>query len=263
MKLQNVRVLSLAALAAFGSLSLACKGKDANGSATTSAASVDGTGKPAEKAADVDPTLDQFLTKVAPTSCKTLSQCKNDKVKVAATMPVMLIDGFGTIDKPELGKQVKGVDDSMKADKRFLPNETECTTLGNVALQVMDMKADSLNAKVGKTISYDGKKASACLASLSKAPTECSTEVKLATEPKMGEMDSFSKEVKPSLDAFTKPCEDVISGLVDNGGACDTDVECKTKGSKCKAAAAGKGAGKGAKGAKSAAGPAKVCTAKS
>jgi hypothetical protein len=257
MKLAHLTVVSVAALAVFGSV--ACKGKDGNAGTTTSAASVDTNGtKPAEKAAaPAEVPLDQFLTKVVPATCKTITECKNDKVKVAATMPVMLITGFGTIDKPELGKEVKGVDDSMKADKRFIPNEKECTTLGNVALKVLDMDAEKLNAKVGKTIAYDAKKASACITSLGKAPNECSTEVKLATEPKMGEIDAISKEVKPSLDGFAQPCEDVVTGLVDVGGACDSDLECKGKGMKCKAGAASKGA---AKGGKTAAG--KVCQPK-
>jgi len=251
----HMTVFTLATFAVVGAV--ACKGKDAGSNATTTAASVDSNGtKPAEKAAAASEVpLDQFLTKVVPATCKTITECKNDKVKVAATMPIMLITGFGTIDKPELGKEVKGVDDSMKADKRFIPNEKECSTLGNVALKVMDFQADKLNAKVGKTIAYDSKKAAACIASLSKAPDACGTEVKLASEPKMKEIDTISKEVKPALDGYAAPCEDVISGLVEAGGACESDVECKGKGLKCKAAKGAKPAAKGAK-------DAKVCTPK-
>lgn len=243
MKLSHMTVTLVAAIACLGTA--ACKGKDDGANATTTAASVAATGdKPAEKAAaaPAEMPLDQFLTKVVPAACRTITSCKNDKMKVAATMPVMLVAGFGTIDKPELGKEVKSVDTSMKADKRFVPNEAECTTLGNVAMKVLGMQADTLNAKVGKTIAYDSKKAAACVASMSKAPDACGTEVKLATEPKMSEMDGFSKELKPALDGFAKPCEDVITGLVDAGGACELDVECKGKGAKCKGA---KGAAKG------------------
>lgn len=244
MKLSHITVTLVTALAFLGTA--ACKGKDADANATTTAASVAATGdKPAEKAAaPADMPLDQFLTKVVPAACKTITQCKNDKVKVAATMPVMLVAGFGTIDKPELGKEVKSVDTSMKADKRFLPNETECTTLGTVAMKVLGMQADTLNGKVGKTIAYDSKKASACIASMNKAPDACATEVKLATEPKMKEMEGFSKEVEPSLDAFAKPCQDVVSGLVEAGGACELDVECKGKGAKCKGEKGGKAGAK-------------------
>lgn len=247
MKLSHVTIPALAAAIAL--LGTACKDKEKeNANATTTAASVaTGEASPAEPKAAVNDEvpLDQFLGKVVPAACKTIDQCKNDKVKVAATMPVMLIAGFGTIDKPELGKEVKSVDTSMKNDKRFVPNESECTTLGGVAMKVLGMQADALNAKVGKTIAYDAKKAHACLASLEKAPEACGTEVKLSAEPKMKEMDALSKEVKPSLDAFAKPCEDVISGLVDAGGSCELDVECKGKGAKCKAAK-GKGAEKDA-----------------
>jgi hypothetical protein len=242
MKLSHVTVTLVAAMACLGSA--ACS-KDKNADATTTAASVAATAdKPAEKAAaaPAELPLDQFLTKAVPAACKTIAECKNDKMKVATTMPVMLIAGFGTIDKPELGNEVKAVNTSMKADKRFVPNEKECTTLGGVAMKVLGMQADALNGKVGKTIAYDAKKAATCVDSLSKAPDACGTEVKLANEPKMSEMEGFSKELKPALDGFAKPCEDVITGLVDAGGACELDVECKGKGAKCKPAKGGRGA---------------------
>ena len=155
MKLSHVTVTLVAAMACLGSA--ACS-KDKNADATTTAASVAATAdKPAEKAAaaPAELPLDQFLTKAVPAACKTIAECKNDKMKVATTMPVMLIAGFGTIDKPELGNEVKAVNTSMKADKRFVPNEKECTTLGGVAMKVLGMQADALNGKVGKTIAYD------------------------------------------------------------------------------------------------------------
>ncbi len=246
MKLSHMTVTLAATFACLGATACS-KDKDGSTNATTTAASVAAPeAKPADKAAaPADMPLDQFLTKVVPAACKTITECKNDKVKVAATMPVMMVAGFGTMDKPELGKEVKSVDASMKADKRFLPNEAECTTLGNVSMKVLGMQADALNAKVGKTVSYDAKKAAACVASLAKAPDACGTEVKLASEPKMKEMEGFSKELEPALDGFVKPCQDVVSGLVEAGGACELDVECKGKGAKCKAAKGAKAGDKG------------------
>lgn len=256
MKLSHLMVSGLVtAIAVVGAAG--CKNKNADANTTTTAASV-GSAAAAEPkaAANDDVPLDQFLAKSVPAACKTIATCKNDKVKVAATMPIMLIAGFGTIDKPELGNELKSAETSMKKDKRFVPNESECTTYGNVAMKVLGMQADALNAKVGKTIAYDSKKAAACLASIKKGPDACATEVKLAAEPKMNEIDAISKEVDPALDALTKPCDDVITGLVDAGGACDLDVECKGKGSKCKESH-GHAKGANAKGAK----PTKTCEA--
>ena len=64
-------------------------------------------------------------------------------------------------------------------------------------------------------------------------PEQCKTEVKLATEPKFKDIDAFGKELHDPLEAYAKPCEDVITGTVEVGGACDSDVECKVKGAKC------------------------------
>lgn len=242
-----LRPVALAlALSAVALTTSACKDKDKGGAGGAGSASAGGSAgagssAPEAKAAPApaaDVTIDQFVAKGPPAACKTIASCKNDKVKVVATMPVMLIAGFGTMDKPELQKDMKAVDTTMKADKRFTPNESECTTLSGIALKVLGIDGEALKAKVGKTVSYDPKKGAACLEALAKSPDACATESKLATEPKMKEMEAFDKELKPAMEAFLKPCEGVIEGLVDEGGACDTDVECKGKGAKCKAAGA-------------------------
>ncbi len=239
MKLRNALVLGVSA--AFVMLS-ACKNKGdaaadaAGGGAASGSAAASAVASAAPPPADV--TIDQFVAKGPPAACKTIASCKNDKVKVVATTPVMLIAAFGTIDKPELAKDMKGVETSMKAEKRWTPNEAECTTLGGIALKVLGIDGQALKSKVGKTVSYDAKKAAACLDTLAKAPDACAQESKLAGEPKMKEMEAFDKELKPAMDAWLKPCEGVIEGMVDEGGACESDVECKGK-SKCKAGGGG------------------------
>ncbi|MEI9885766.1 MAG: hypothetical protein WDN08_04555 [Rhizomicrobium sp.] len=162
-----------------------------------------------------------------------IDQCKNDKVKATVTMTAMMFASFGSFDKPELQKEVSAVGKSMKAEKRWLPNEAECATTGNVALKVLGMSPEVLKDRVGKSVSFDGKKASACITSLGTQPDVCKTEVKLATEPKFREIESFEKELKAPLDAYGKPCEGVVEGLVDVGGACEYDLECKGKGVTC------------------------------
>jgi hypothetical protein len=193
----------------------------------------------AKSAAPKDMTVDQFLTKAPPAACKTITSCKNDKVKVTATMPLMLVAGFGTMDKPDLQKDLKAIDTAMKGEKRWTLNEAECGTYATVSMKVLGVEGETLKAKVGKTVAYDATKAAACLEALGKAPEACATENKLAAEPKMKEMEAFDKELKPAMDAWLKPCEGVIDGMVDEGGACESDVECKGKGAKCKGGAKG------------------------
>ena len=179
-----------------------------------------------------EPTITEFTAKIAPATCTMLAACKNDKVKATLSMSVILAASFGSMDNPDLAKEMQGVSKSMKADKRFLPSEAECTTIGNIALKVVGVNPD----KVGKTLAYDATKGAACLASIATAPEPCKTEVKLATEPKFKDIDAFGKELHDPLEAYAKPCEDVITGVVEVGAACDSDLECKGKGNKCQKA---------------------------
>jgi len=227
-----VLTLGMAALA-----TVSCKkkgaadGADAEATAAGSAAasSAPAAAPPAPK----DLTVDEFVAKIAPTTCKMVDQCKNDKVKATVSMTAMMFASFGSFDKPDLQKQVGDVGKTMKAEKRWLPSEAECGTIGGVALKVLGMSPEVLKDRVGKSVSYDAKKASACITSLGSQPDVCKTEVKLATEPKFKEIDTFSKELHDPLDAYGKPCEGVVEGLVDVGGACDYDLECKGKGNSC------------------------------
>jgi hypothetical protein len=222
-----------------GVLAWGCKPKG-----TTTDQTADASVKSAESAvpsasasaqAPQDIPVDQFLSKIAPATCQVISQCKNDKVKATMTTSVLLIASFGSLDKPDLQKQMSGIDKGMKADKRWLPNDAECATIGNVALQVLGLKAEVVKEKTGKTMAYDGKKAASCLASLATPPDPCKTEVKLATEPKFSEIDKFSKELDSAMDAYANPCKDVVTGTVALNGACEYDLECKDKDAKCQA----------------------------
>jgi hypothetical protein len=233
------RNISLAAAAAalVCLQAVGCKDKpETVPSASTGAPSAAASAKTTSAATPASSELpvDQFLSKLPPTACKTLEGCKNDKLKVVVTMPAMLIAGFGTLDKPELQKELEPVNAGMKSSKRFLPNESECTTLGGVALKVLGMEAKSIEAKIGKTVKYDAKKAAACIDELGKAPPACGTAVKLEAEPKMKDMEAMSKELKGDVEAYAKPCEEVFEGTVEAGGACELDVECKGKDVKCK-----------------------------
>lgn len=223
------------ALLVAGIVTVGCK-KKSNGGEDPAAAGSSSAATSSASATPVVPTppagdvsAADFTTKIAPAACKMLEACKNDKVKATLSMSVMLVASFGSMDKPDLAKEMQEVSKSMKTDKRFLPNEAECATTGNVALKVVGMTPD----KIGKTLAYDTKKGAACLASIATPPEQCKTEVKLAAEPKFKDIEAFGKELHDPLEAYAKPCEDVITGIVDLGGACDSDVECKGKGNKC------------------------------
>lgn len=240
MKLSTLLVSSLA-LTAFVA---GCKAKpgDASADASTNAAAMSASAGASAKveAAPAELPLDQFVGKIPSSTCKMLDDCKNDKVKVVITTSAMLVAGFGSMDNPEAQKQMSGVDKSMKADKRIFPNNAECNTVGTVALGVLGMKADAIQPKIGKTVAYDGKKAAACLASIATPPDACKTENKVTTEPKMKDIDSMSTELKPALESYAKACEEVMTGMVEAGGACEYEFECKGKDMKCKSSGTGK-----------------------
>lgn len=195
---------------------------------------------PAEAAKAKSVPVTDFLAKLAPTACSWIDQCKNDKFKVVTSTMGMMIAGLGSMDKPELGKKVQGIGDAMKTEKRSLPNKQECETIGGVVLQVIGMTPEALQAKSGKTVQYDGEKAAACLAAFEKPLTACTTEFKITGEPKLSEMGEYEKEFKSDMDAQMKPCEGVFMGMVEAGGACEYEFECKGERSKCKGAAGAK-----------------------
>ncbi len=200
-----------------------CKDKNvAKGTETTGAAASIQSPK-----APPDVSVDDFVAKIAPAVCHTVDQCKNEKVAAVLTAMPMMVATFGAVDSPDLLRQMAPVEATMKVEKRWLPTEAECKTAGSVALQSVGMKSAFLKANVGKTLSYDGKKAAACLASLEAPPDACKQTLKLAAGPKVAEVAGFQRELKEPLEAYVKPCEKVVSGLVEADKACEYDLQCK------------------------------------
>lgn len=190
-----------------------CKGKAESTTSTTSGTlAATATATEAAPATPKDTTLAEFVSKAPAVACKTISACKNDKVKVVTGTTAMMVVGLGTLDKPELAKDVKPIDAAMKAEKRATLNEAECGTVGATVLKVVGLDAEALAPRIGKTVAYDAAKAGACLAALAQAPSVCAEEVKVAESPKFSEIGAMEKDVKGSLEAFSKPCEGVISG---------------------------------------------------
>lgn len=246
---RNVSHLLLAALVA--STLGACQKNETeagnNPAASAKPASAPAAATSEKKAEETSLTAEAFLSKITPTTCNWVTQCKNDKVKATVATMAMMVASFGSMDRPELAKQMKGVDESMKKDKRWFPTSSECTTIGNVSLQVLGLTSEQLTAKIGKTVKYDGEKAAQCIAQLSSRFKPCETELKLEKEPKLGEIDKFSNELKGDLEAHTKACEGVLTGMVEAGKACEQSFECAGEKSECKkkVCAEKKGAGSG------------------
>lgn len=178
--------------------------------------------------------LGDFLSKLPPAACGWIDQCKNEKFKALAGTMGMMIAGFGAMDKPALADKLKPVDEAMKKDKRPLPNKQECETIGSIAMEATGLTTATLEAKLDKTVKYDGEKAAACLAAIESPFAPCGTEVKLEGEPKLTDVEKFEKELEGPLDAHTKVCDSVLTGLVDLGAACEYDFECKGEHTKCK-----------------------------
>ncbi len=209
----------------------ACKKGAAKAQPAGSASAASNAAAPAPAAAGM--TVDDLLTKLPSSVCGSIEQCKNDKVKAIVATSAMMVAGFGSMDKPELKKQMDGVDATMKKDKRWMPNQQECETIGAVTLKVLGMTPETLKPKLGKTVKFDGQKAAECLKQMSSL-SECKTEVKLAKEPKFSDIDKFDKELGKSTDAETKACNEMLTGMVELGGACEEGYECKGEHTKCK-----------------------------
>lgn len=222
-------LLVVTAIAPLGACKKGSGKSNAQPAASASAAS--GSGAAAAPAA-ASLTVDELLTKLVPTVCNTVEQCKNDKLKAVVTTTATMVAGFGAMGKPKLQKQLDSVDATMKKDNRWIPDKQECQTLGGVALEVLGLTPGALKAKIGKTVKYDGKKAAACLEEVSSLP-ECRTEVKLAQEPKLGEIDKFNKEMGKRMEADTKACNEMLTGMVKLGGACEEGYECKGEHTRC------------------------------
>ena len=121
------------ALLVAGIASVGCKkkskdGQDPAAAGSGSAAASGASATPVVPTPSADVSAADFTAKLAPAACKMLEACKNDKVKATLSMSVMLVASFGSMDKPDLAKEMQDVSKTMKADKRFLPNEAECTT---------------------------------------------------------------------------------------------------------------------------------------
>lgn len=226
--------LSFVLIAAVAGPLTGCRKHEQAKTQTSSSAAAAKSPAPAASAAQKALTLDEFLAKLAPTSCDALSSCKNDKVKASVELMLTLMAEFGSVGKPALKRQVSAVVAAMKKDKAIFPNEKQCETIGSVALQVVGLTTDALKDKIGKTVKYDGDKAAACLAAIQAPFAPCATEFKMKKSPTLGDLHKISKDLRHDINAHTKVCNDVLVGTVVAGQPCEHSYECVGENSKCK-----------------------------
>ncbi|QDG49834.1 hypothetical protein FIV42_03490 [Persicimonas caeni] len=178
-------------------------------------------------------TAEQFATKLTPTACEAIDQCKNEKIKSATSTMVMFAGGMMAMKDKELAKKLEPIGKKLKEEKRYYLNEGECNTVFGAFTQGSGFDPKALTAKVGKTIEFDAAKAQECLDNM-KSIDACEKEVKLEKELKMPEIDKVMKEA--NLEQSLAACEAAIVGKVAEGEACEEAYECAGEDMKCSAA---------------------------
>jgi hypothetical protein len=202
--------------------------------ATTAASSETKTAKE-EPEAPKSLTVAQFTTDMPAAACKALTTCKNEEVSTSVGAMVMLMAGFAAMQDPALGKELKGIGDTMKTEKRNAMNGDECTKVMGALTKTIGFTADKVQASVdGKKAEFNGEKAAACTAALATQPNFCKEEKKLTKEPNMGEMDKMMKAYEKDVEAYLQPCKDTLVGKVAEGEACEFDFECAGEKTACK-----------------------------
>jgi hypothetical protein len=177
-------------------------------------------------------TVDQFASKLTPTACKAIDQCKNEEVKSATSTMLLFAASMAAMQDKEMQKKLKPISDTLEKEKRFFLKEDECNTVFGSFTGETGMDGETLKAKVGKTIEFDAEKAQACLDNMMSVKA-CEKEVKLEKELKMKDMEKVMKDAK--LEDALKPCQTAIVGKVAEGENCDYEYECKGDDVKCSA----------------------------
>jgi hypothetical protein len=178
-------------------------------------------------------TVDEFLANVTPTSCKALAECKSDKVRASVDLAMITVASFGVQDHPALQQRLNGALEARKKERAALANEQQCRTIGDVAMKALGLTPEALKEQIGKTVKYDGEKASACIAKLASPLPACATEVRLGSEPKSAEVRSYASELRGEMNAHIEVCDDVLVGTIGTGQPCKHHYECSGAHAKC------------------------------
>lgn len=185
----------------------------------------EGAAKKEEKEEDAgEVELATFTKELPKVGCKTLGECKNEKIQQTFSGLMMMTAGFAGMQNPEVGKKLKKVQETLKKDERSSFNEAECNTVAGVMIEVSGLQQDVLAKKVGKTVEYDPKKGAACLQELAKM-SACDEEVKAEGKLKMQEMQATLQKLEKQ--GPLKACEETLAGKLEEGKECEFGYECQ------------------------------------
>lgn len=239
--MKKLIMLLLAALVAMPLAGCEDKKSDEKGDKATAEGAADKGDEKAEKKEDEKEekqekeegiSVEEFANQLTPTACKSIDQCKNEKVKSATSTMLLFAASMASMQDKEMQKKIKPISDTLEKEKRFFLKEDECNTVFNSFTGTTGMSADVLEKKVGKTIEFDGAKAQECLDSMQSVPA-CEKEVKLEKKLEMQDLDKVMKDAK--LEEELKACETAIVGKVAEGENCEYGYECKGEDTKCSA----------------------------
>lgn len=211
--------------------------------ATTDSAEVAKVEEPKVEEAAQDGVLgaEEFSEKLAGASCEWVATCKNEELVQFLQFGAGMMISFGAMGRPDLKAEIEPAIAMFKKaeeEKRVGMSADECKTVLSLGFKLGHMDAASLKASVdAKRVTFDGKMAAQCVKGFGEEKALCSVETKVDLEKQTGfaEMQANEKKYKPGMDALTKPCDDVLTGLVEDGAECTETYECKGE-SKCKGA---------------------------
>lgn len=170
-----------------------------------------------------------FTAQLPSSACDTIQQCKNEEMRGYVEFMMAFMGGFASMDKTTgLAPIMSKVGESMKAEKRILLNRDECEPILTKLLELNGMIGAPLTKSMeSKRAVFDAEKATQCIENFKTPPAQCTEAKQLAEEIKMSKAEGFEKQFQGPLRDYLKTCGEVIQGTVDEGGACDTDSECK------------------------------------
>jgi hypothetical protein len=184
---------------------------------------------------------EEFSEKLAGASCQWVETCKNEELVQFLQFGAGMMISFGAMGRPDLKDEIEPAIAMFKKaeeEKRVGMSADECKTVLNLGFKLAHMDAASLKASVdAKRVTFDGEMAAQCVKGFAEEKALCSVETKVEPGKQTGfaEMQANEKKYKEGMDALTKPCDNVLTGLVADGAECTETYECMGE-SKCKGA---------------------------
>jgi len=180
-----------------------------------------------------------FTAQLPSAACDAMQKCKNEEMRGYVEFMMMFMGGFGSLDKTTgLAPIMEKIGKGIKNENRFLLNQEECNSLLSKLLDIQGMTGAQLSKSLeSNKATFDAAAATQCVEGFKTLPSQCSETKQLTEELKMGKVKGLEQQFQKTLVDYLKSCGDAIQGTVDDGGACDTDQECKV--GKCRRAEGG------------------------